>query len=123
MSERTGESRTTPEAREITREELKAKMDRGDHFVLVDALSAAHYEAGHLPGAVNLPYEFVDEAEKVLPDKEAEVVVYCMSRECEASGEEARELKEMGYENVRHYAAGKVDWIHARLPIEGRKRK
>ena len=105
---------------EITREELKRKMDRGDHFVLVDALSVAHYEASHLPGAVNLPYEFVDEAEKVLPNKGVEIVVYCMNRDCEASGEEARELVEMGYENVWQYADGKLDWMRAGLPVEGR---
>ncbi len=56
-------------ATNITREELKAKMDRGEKFVLVDALSAKHYESSHLLGAVNLPYESVDEAETVLPDK------------------------------------------------------
>jgi hypothetical protein len=57
----------------ISREELKAKIDRGDKFVLVDALSAKHYESSHLPGSINLPYEFVDEAESLLPDKEADI--------------------------------------------------
>ena len=60
-------------ATNITREQLKAKMDRGEKLVLVDALSAKHYESSHLPGAVNLPYEFVDEAETVLPDKDADI--------------------------------------------------
>lgn len=106
--------------RDVTREELRAKMERGDRFVLVDALSQEHYASSHLHGAVNLPYEFVDEAEKVLPDKSAEIVVYCMNVQCEASGLEARELVEMGYENVLHYAAGKQDWIRAGLPVEGR---
>ncbi len=73
----------------MTREELKAKMDRDgddDDFVLVDALSPAHYESSHLPGAINLPYDLVDEAERVLPDRGAEeVVAYCMNVGCEAS--------------------------------------
>jgi rhodanese-related sulfurtransferase len=105
----------------ITRDELKAKMNRGDDFVLVEALSQKHYRSSHLPGAINLPYEFVDEAEKVLPDKRAEIVVYCMNPDCVASAEEARELEEMGYERVLHYAAGKQDWIKAGLPVEGRR--
>ena len=109
--------------RGITREELRAKMDRGDEFVLVDALSPEHYRSSHLPGAVNLPYEFVDDAEEVLPNKRAEIVVYCMNSDCEASVLEARELVEMGYENVLHYGAGKQDWIHAGLPVEGRRGK
>ena len=105
--------------KEISREELKAKMDRGDDFVLVDALSGQHYESSHLPGAINLPYEFVDDAERVLPDKRAEIVVYCMNEECEASREEAQELQEMGYRQVLHYAGGKQGWIKASLPVEG----
>jgi rhodanese-related sulfurtransferase len=106
-------------AKNITREELKAKMDRGEKFVLVDALSAKHYDSSHLPGAINLPYELVDEAETVLPDKDAAIVVYCMNPDCEASTEEARELEEMGYRNVLHYAEGKQGWLQAGLPVEG----
>jgi rhodanese-related sulfurtransferase len=107
--------------KEIAREELKAKMDRGDDFVLVEALSQRHYESSHLPGAINLPYEFVDDAEKMLPDKRAEIIVYCINEECEASREEAWELQEMGYRQVLHYAGGKQDWIKAGLPVEGRR--
>jgi rhodanese-related sulfurtransferase len=107
----------------VTREEFKAKMDRGEDFVLVDALGPEHCESSHLPGSVNLPYEFVDEAGRVLPDKDAEIVVYCMNTLCSASGEEARELEEMGYSSVLHYAGGKQDWIKAGLPVEaGRSR-
>jgi rhodanese-related sulfurtransferase len=102
--------------KEISREELKAKMDRGDDFVLVAALSRRHYESSHLPGAINLPYEFVDEAERVLPDKRADIVVYCMNEGCEASREEVRELEEMGYRHVLYYLGGKED-----LPVEGRR--
>lgn len=105
----------------ITREELEAKMDRGDDLVLVEALSREHYESSHLPGAINLPYEFVDEAERVLPEKDAEIVVYCMNTGCAASAEEARELEGMGYTKVLHYAGGKQDWMRAGLPVEGRR--
>ena len=105
----------------ITREELKEKMDRGDDFVLVEALSQKHYRSSHLPGAINLPYEFVDEAEKVVPDKRTEIVVYCMNPDCVASAQEARELEEMGYERVLHYRAGKQDGIRAGLRVEGRR--
>ncbi|MGH3147777.1 MAG: rhodanese-like domain-containing protein [Rubrobacter sp.] len=102
----------------ISREELRAKVDRGDDFVLVEALSQAHFESSRLPGAINLPYEFIDDAEEVLPDKSREIVVYCMNPRCSASSEEARELEEMGYARVLHYAGGKQDWIRAGLPVE-----
>ena len=64
----------------ITREELKAKMDRGDNFVLLEALPEEYYRRLHLPGTVNLPPDRVGElAPELLPDKGAEVVVYCGS--------------------------------------------
>ncbi|HEV8177194.1 MAG TPA: rhodanese-like domain-containing protein [Gemmatimonadales bacterium] len=39
----------------ISREDLKAKLDRGDEFMLVEALPPPSYREGHLPGAINLP--------------------------------------------------------------------
>ncbi len=63
----------------ITREQLEEKIDRGEDFVLVDTLGEEYYRQSHLPGAINLPLEEIDRAEEVLPDKEAEIVVYCMN--------------------------------------------
>lgn len=39
---------------DISREELKGKIDCGDDFVLVETLEEEHYELTHLPGAINL---------------------------------------------------------------------
>jgi rhodanese-related sulfurtransferase len=62
----------------ITRDELKAKMDRGDAFTLVETLPELAYRQGHLPGARNLPPDRVKEqAPSLLPDRGAEIVVYC----------------------------------------------
>lgn len=107
--------------RTIARDELREKVARGDDFVLVDALSPRSYEGTHLPGAVNLPLENVGDAGRVLPDKGAEIVVYCAAGDCATSGEEVRALGEMGYTNVRHYVEGKQDWTDAGLPLEGRR--
>jgi hypothetical protein len=59
----------------ITREELKAKMDRGDDFVLLEALGEASYRRGHLPGAIRL--QDISAAAEVIPDEGAFVVAYC----------------------------------------------
>lgn len=65
---------------EISREELQRKMARGDKFTLVETLPAMTYAAGHLPGAINLPPDRVtDLASGILPDKLAEIVLYCGS--------------------------------------------
>ena len=62
---------------DISREYLKAKMDHGDDFVLVETLEEEHYELTHLPGAINLPPGQTDRVQELIPDKRAEVVVYC----------------------------------------------
>lgn len=62
----------------ICREELRAKMERGDHFVLLEVLAPQYYRHSHLPGALNLPPGKVGEmAPVLLPGKDAEVVLYC----------------------------------------------
>ena len=48
-------------ATEITREELEAKLDRGEDVVLVEALPSMHYEDAHIPGAINMPHDPVDQ--------------------------------------------------------------
>ena len=64
----------------VTREELKGKMDRGEPFTLVETLQEVAYQHEHLPGAINLPPERVLElAPGLLPDKGAEIIVYCSS--------------------------------------------
>lgn len=53
-------------------------MERGEDFQLVETLPPTAYAHAHLPGAINLPPDKVSElASKVLPDKNAEIVVYC----------------------------------------------
>jgi rhodanese-related sulfurtransferase len=59
----------------ITREELKAKMDRGDDFVVLEVLSEQSYQRAHLPGAIR--FQNMDRTSELLPDKDAEVVAYC----------------------------------------------
>ena len=64
----------------ISRDELKAKIDSGAAFTLVETLQEAAYQHEHLPGAINLPPDRVRElAPRLLPDKGAEIIVYCSS--------------------------------------------
>jgi rhodanese-related sulfurtransferase len=62
----------------VSREELKTMMDGGRSFILVETLPSAAYEHAHLRGAINLPPDRIRElAPNLLPDKNAEIVVYC----------------------------------------------
>jgi rhodanese-related sulfurtransferase len=62
----------------ISRDELSEKINNEDDFVLVETLPAQTYHHAHLPGAINLPPDRVAElAPALLPDKSAEIIVYC----------------------------------------------
>lgn len=62
----------------ISRDELKMKIERRETFMLVETLPAAAYHHAHLPGAINLPPDQVTQlAPTLLPDKTADIVVYC----------------------------------------------
>jgi len=103
----------------ISRDEMKAKLDRGQGIVVVEALGPAYFEEAHLPGALNLPHDQVDElAPRLIPDKDTEVVVYCSNLACQNSVIASRRLVQLGYRNVFEYEGGKQDWIEAGLPAE-----
>jgi len=62
----------------ISRDDLREKIDRGDKFSLVETLPKIAYEHAHLPGAINMPPDQIKQlAAKLLPDKQADIVVYC----------------------------------------------
>lgn len=104
---------------EIGCDELRAKMDNGERLIIVDALPPMSYAHSHLPGAINLPPTRVDASvAKRLPDRHAEIVVYCANPECEDSVETAARLVELGYTNVWHYPGGKNEWRERGLPLE-----
>jgi rhodanese-related sulfurtransferase len=104
----------------ISREELEEKMDRGDNFVLVDTLAEMYYRHSHLPGAINVPVDALRErAPELLPDKQAEIIVYCMDPPCQASEEAASELEAMGYGNARDSPAASRTLDRARPSRRG----
>jgi rhodanese-related sulfurtransferase len=64
----------------ISRDELKEKIDRKDKFRLVETLPETAYHHAHLPGAINLPPGQISvQAPSLLPEKDADIVVYCAS--------------------------------------------
>lgn len=103
----------------ISREELKAKMDRGEDFILIDTLPAAAFEKGHLPGAIHIVSDnIIAEAPRRIPDKDTEIVVYCANTACKRSEKSAERLESLGYTNVTDYVEGKADWSDGGLPLE-----
>jgi rhodanese-related sulfurtransferase len=103
----------------ITREELKQAIDRGE-VILVDARSPEKFRKSHLPAALNIPAgHAADLAPKLIPDKNAALVTYCVNFTWKLSEQLARELQSLGYNKVRIYEEGRQDWMNAGLPLEG----
>jgi rhodanese-related sulfurtransferase len=106
----------TDPIRTISRDELRAKLERGDDFRLIMALNRWAFDAKHIPGSLHFdtPEELYA---TVQPDDE--VVVYCSHVDCLSSVALYRDLVRRGYRNVRRYSGGLLDWEDAGLPLEG----
>jgi rhodanese-related sulfurtransferase len=108
----------------ITLTTLQERLAANPELALVEALPAKYYEHAHLPGAVNIPHDEVDAlAPSLLPDRDAEIVVYCANGPCPNSGLAVTRLEQLGYTNVSDYHEGKAEWIAAGLPVEGKARR
>jgi sulfur-carrier protein adenylyltransferase/sulfurtransferase len=101
------------EIREVSPEEASA---RADQAVFVDVREADEWEKGHLPGAVFIPRGFLElRIEEKVPDKTAEVIVYCAGGTRSALG--ARALQDLGYTNVASMSGGYGRWKESGLPV------
>lgn len=100
----------------IERDELKAKLDRGDDFKLVMTLNEWAYRAEHIPGSLHFPS--IEAALGSLATDD-EIVVYCSDPACAASKYAYFGLVEHGYINVRRYEGGLSEWAEAGYPLVG----
>lgn len=105
-----------------TREQIKHKLDSHESITIVEALPSKYFEAGHLPGAINIPHDEIrDKAPELLPDKDAFIIVYCANTQCQNSRIATNLLQQMGYTSAYEYVEGKQHWQEANLPIETNK--
>ena len=100
----------------ITREELLRRM-RKDSIVLLDVRPEDEFAAGHLPQAINIPVEELENRLAELP-REKLVVAYCRGIRCVLSADALAILKARGW-IARRFELGFPDWLDAGLAIEG----
>lgn len=94
--------------RQISQEEAKRILDTQTGFILLDVREQEEFDAGHIPGAVLMPYTRTDElAPGLLPDREQRILVYCRSGR--RSKIAAQRLGELGYRDVEEFG-GIIDW-------------
>ncbi|MFE6283395.1 ArsR/SmtB family transcription factor [Streptomyces sp. NPDC057877] len=102
------------ETEAVDREELLARVAEGSVTVL-DVRSHEEYLSGHIPGALNVPLEELDERLAALPE-DREVVAYCRGRYCVLAHDAVRLLRERG-RTARRLADGMLEWRVDGLPV------
>ena len=107
---------------EISSEDLKAKMDAKEDFILIDLIGEKSYESLHLPHAVYVAggEGFVDRVHELVGgDRKRTVILYGLNFRDELSTRRAEELAMAGFANVLDFKGGLKDWAAELFPLEG----
>ena len=92
---------------QLPRDELAELVRRGE-VVVVDVRPPLEYAAGHLPGALSIPVDQLDERLADLP-KDRRIVAYCRGEYCLFADEAVARLRKLGYDAVR-LDGGWLEW-------------
>ncbi len=102
--------------RECTVDDVKARLDRGDRFLLVDVREESEYARDHLPGAVHIGKGVIErDIEAKVPDVNTPLVLYCGGGYRSALS--ADNLQKMGYTNVISMDGGWRGWKDKGYPL------
>ncbi len=74
-------------------------------FIIVDVRTKEEYDEGHIEGAINIPYDEIDENTNL--DKNKTIMVYCKSGV--RSNKAYNTLKELGYDVIDLGAYASID--------------
>ncbi|HJT36406.1 MAG TPA: rhodanese-like domain-containing protein [Pirellulales bacterium] len=103
--------------REVTPDEMRTRLARGDKLHLIDVREESEWAQGHASGAVHFSKGTIErDLEKQISDTAAELVLYCGGGSRSALA--ADNLQKMGYTNVWSLAGGYKGWRDAGLPTE-----
>ena len=100
----------------ISAAELHARRESGAAPIVIDVRTSDEYAAGHIPGAINIPFDQVAQRIAEIETPQG-VALYCMIGPRARKGESA--LLAAGSENVFHLEGGLAAWQSAGLPVEG----
>jgi rhodanese-related sulfurtransferase len=105
------------DARTISTDELRQRLDHGHIAHLWNVLTSQYFTGEMIPGSTRLPLDTIDHATTSVP-KDAEIITYCGGPKCPQSAQAAQRLRELGYTNVRAYEEGLEGWKAAGHTVE-----
>jgi rhodanese-related sulfurtransferase len=101
---------------EITAEEVRRMQESGAKFIFIDVREDSEWEAGRAAGSVHLGKGIIErDVEGEIPDKNAEIVLYCGGGFRSALAGDA--LQKMGYRRVKSMAGGIKAWRDRGFPM------
>jgi rhodanese-related sulfurtransferase len=101
---------------EVGVDDVKARLDRGENFVLVDVREESEYAKDHLPGAIHLGKGIIErDIEDRVPELDTALVLYCGGGYRSALA--ADNLQKMGYTNVLSMDGGIRGWREKQFPL------
>lgn len=107
-----------PSIRFIGIAEAEDLFMRGDALFL-DSRTPEKFFEGHILDAINIPFEGGESlvVEQVPSSRERTLVVYCDGNDCQSSVLLAKALSGYGFEDIRVFFGGWVEWVAAGLPM------
>ncbi|MBX3437078.1 MAG: sulfurtransferase [Planctomycetaceae bacterium] len=97
--------------------DVKARLDAGESFHLVDVREESEFAKGRLPGAIHLGKGVIErDIEAKIPDPDALIILYCGGGFRSALAADA--LQKMGYKHVISMDGGWRGWNEAGYPVE-----
>jgi len=105
------------EVQRINPEELKKLIEAKADIVVIDNQPKSAYDTGHIPGAINFPWQRPIKAPVTLPRNKL-LILYCACSHEEDSIDVADQIKEFGYNNIRLLEGGWLRWVELGYPIE-----
>lgn len=101
---------------ECSVDDVWQRQQRGEKLVLVDVREDSEWARGHAEGALHLSRGVLErDIEKVIPDKDTEIVLYCGGGFRSALS--AENLGKMGYKHVTSMDGGFRGWLEAGMPV------
>jgi rhodanese-related sulfurtransferase len=103
---------------EVTAEDVLARVEKREPFVLVDVREDREWAQGHLPGALHLGRGVLErDAPELLPEKGVPIVLYCAGGARSALAADV--LQQLGYTRVESMIGGYSTWKELGLSLEG----
>jgi adenylyltransferase/sulfurtransferase len=101
------EAQPVQESEEITVQELKARMDRGDKLTVIDVREPYEVDIARIPGTTLIPLGEIEARSGEL-DPNAEIILHCRSGK--RSADALNRLKAKGFTHLKNLTGGILAW-------------